>query len=101
MNPATNTVIQNWQRLESENLNRFVAIDYERAIQLAKEHALKDFKIPNWRFPGVYPEREFAYVGMQFVANCFNSAYNIFGKRGEKFAVSNPFIFNFLNLPFL
>ena len=91
MNSWTSEIEKNWYAIEIGRLNRFVSVDYERLrYDVVDRHRFDKFVIPNWRFAGVYPEREWAYAANCLAANCFNAAYNIPGEPDAKFSISNP-----------
>lgn len=90
MNWYTRNIVETWERLESRNLNKHAFLDRGAIEIVAKRHAKDEFFIPNWRFPGVYANHEWAFAAQELFANCFNAHYNVFAKPDTKYAVENP-----------
>lgn len=86
MNKATQHIIRAWWATGSPHLS----IETAKLEEIALANAKNEFKIPNWRFPGVYPNHELAYAATQLLANCFNFCFNVFSGPGTKYTVANP-----------
>lgn len=89
MNQATQTVVANYKLLERRGKLRHAFLDYEALDRFVESHWRDEFKIPNWRFHGVYAEREWAFATTELAVNSWNAHYNIFGQRGGKYMVPN------------
>lgn len=68
----------------------YVRVDFDRINELADEHAFDEFPMPNWRFPGIFPENERAFLAQVLSGNVFNAHYNIPGKPGKCWSIENP-----------
>lgn len=90
MNKASKQIICAYNSAEINKSIAHVSIDRTNLDRVAAKYAFYKFKIPNWRFDGIYPRHEWAFAAFQLLANCFNFAFNVFENPDEKYAVFNP-----------
>src|SRR3989338_4394636 len=90
MNKASKQIVSAWSNAEGAKENKYISVDQTNLQKVAAGFAKDEFKIPNWRFDGVYPKHEWAFAAFQLFANCFNFAFNIFEKPDEKYMAFNP-----------
>lgn len=90
MNAWTTQSYNAWKHMVLNNLNVFVTVDYNSLRRVVDKYKFDKLEVPSWRFPGVYPEREWAYAASCITASVFNAAYNLSDEPGAKFSVINP-----------
>ncbi|HEX7041985.1 MAG TPA: queuosine salvage family protein [Patescibacteria group bacterium] len=87
-NRYTKQVLENWKRIESRGLNKYVTLDYEKLSEIATDHFADNFQIPRWNEEGIYPRDNTAFKAQAIVSSVFNFAYNKPGKTGDKYNAS-------------
>ena len=84
-NQYTEKVIESWLQLETKQGNRYVSIDRNRLKEIALLHYQDNLEVPAWRFKGVYPQDDLAFVSSCLSHNTINAAFNL--PNGEKYSV--------------
>ena len=91
MNKASKQIVSAWSNAEGAKENKYISVDQTNLQKVAAGFAKDEFKIPNWRFDGVYPKHEWAFAAFQLFANCFNFAFNIFWSKELKNSIKKNF----------
>ncbi len=83
-------VVEPWETLESRGANTYVHVDRDILDVLAHENP--ELTIPDWRFPGIHPENDWAFATQTVVSSVINFHFLNRNRRlvGESWSMRDP-----------